>query len=263
MKTKIIILLALICLSLPTKAQTIPNSGFEDWVDVGGWYFAPEHWQTNNTPFIVPVLRDTNACIGNYSLKISHEQSGMKGYAKAKFPFYGHLPVINFSIKCNIQASDTVSVLLNHYSNGQIIENAKWSSTTCIPNWDIATLALNQYASDGDSLEIIIVGGDSLQTSVCFDMFTLDLSMGNKIPKKTVWSIYPNPFSEKLTYQLPGIAAIEMIEVDIVDIYGRAIAIFRENTNQGELDLSSLPAGSYIIRIKTENELLTKKVVKQ
>ena len=115
-----------------SQAQTIPNSGLETWKDVGGWYFNPENWETNNCQIMTPVLQDTNSYSGNYSLTISHDYSAITGYAKSRFPFNVHAAAIKVYVKCEISSIDTVSVLVDVYLNREIISNGIWTSSNSL-----------------------------------------------------------------------------------------------------------------------------------
>ncbi|MCK7580945.1 MAG: T9SS type A sorting domain-containing protein [Chromatiales bacterium] len=66
-----------------------------------------------------------------------------------------------------------------------------------------------------------------------------------------------------MKYELPGIADNQLIVFEIIDIYGRTVACMNSFTKQGELDLSGLTSGAYIVKIKTDNGVLTKIVIKE
>ncbi|MBC6698378.1 T9SS type A sorting domain-containing protein [Hymenobacter puniceus] len=74
-------------------------------------------------------------------------------------------------------------------------------------------------------------------------------------------SFYPNPTSGKLTISLPQATTAEGLRVRISDLTGR---VLREQTLPvtGELDLASLPAGTYMVTVGTGDQQVTRKVVK-
>jgi hypothetical protein len=74
-------------------------------------------------------------------------------------------------------------------------------------------------------------------------------------------SFYPNPTSGKLTVALPQATTAEGLRVRIADLTGR---VLREQTLPvtGELDLTSLPAGTYVVTVGTGDQQVTRKVVK-
>ena len=263
MKTTIITLLAIICLTMYAKAQTIPNSGFELWQNVGGWYFNPESWETNNSQIMTPVLQDTNSFSGNYALTLSHANSSIKGYAKSRFPLNGHTQAIKVYVKCEVSTLDTVSVQVDLFSNRQIIDNGMWTSAQSISEWTLITIPINPKSYYGDSLEIRIVGGDSLETSFSLDEFSFDIISGIGTGTSPIWTLYPNPVKEKVKYELPGCESNVMILFEIIDIYGRTVARFEKFESKGEINLSGLACGTYVVKCSTENEVLVRKMVKR
>ena len=263
MKTLIITLLAIIGLTMYAKAQTIPNSGFELWQNVGGWYFNPESWETNNSQIMTPVLQDTNSFSGNYALTLSHAYSSVKGYAKSRFPLNGHTQAIKVYVKCEVSTLDTVSVQVDLFSNRQIIDNGMWTSAQSISEWTLITIPINPKSYYGDSLEIRIVGGDSLETSFSLDEFSFDIISGIDNSNSPGWILYPNPFEDKLKYKLPGCESNVMILFEIIDIYGRTVARFDKFSNQGEIGLSGMASGAYVMKISTGKKVMVQKILKQ
>ncbi len=74
--------------------------------------------------------------------------------------------------------------------------------------------------------------------------------------------LYPNPFSYNLNYELAGSNDNQRIHFEIFDIFGRIIASFDKYTNQGEIDFPDCIDGTYLVKITTSNEVLTRKVIK-
>lgn len=259
---KLLLIITLMSAAFWSQAQAIPNSGFETWENVGGWYLDPEGWETNNSHIMTPVLPDTNSYSGNYSLTISHKYSGITGYAKSRFPFNAHAAAIKAYVKCEMSETDTVSVLVDIYSNRQITGNGKWTSAASISEWTLISIPLTQKSSDGDSLEIQIFGGDSSQTSISLDEFSYDIISGIGAHGSPVWTLYPNPFNEKLNYELPWLDDNQLILFEITDIYGRTVARVDKYSNHGELRLPDIPSGAYIVKITTNKEVLTKIVIR-
>lgn len=68
-------------------------------------------------------------------------------------------------------------------------------------------------------------------------------------------SVYPNPFSNQLTIKCEK--AID--EVKIFDLSGKLVA----TTTQSTFDTESLETGYYLVKIKSGNQTVTKRIVKQ
>ncbi|MBO4382401.1 MAG: T9SS type A sorting domain-containing protein, partial [Bacteroidales bacterium] len=72
--------------------------------------------------------------------------------------------------------------------------------------------------------------------------------------------VYPNPTYGSVTVQHES----TLIErVTVTDLYGRTVAIIPINDYQGNLNLSGLPAGVYLLNIEFENkDIVTTKLLR-
>jgi hypothetical protein len=74
--------------------------------------------------------------------------------------------------------------------------------------------------------------------------------------------VYPNPTTGELRMEN---GEWRMENVEIYDVYGRMIVIPNEAQRNEEsitINISRLPAGIYLLKIETENETITKKIIK-
>jgi len=73
--------------------------------------------------------------------------------------------------------------------------------------------------------------------------------------------IYPNPTGGALRVTS---YALQVTNVEIFDVFGRNVSRLTSYISHPiSIDISSLPAGIYFIRIQTENGIVTRKVIKQ
>ena len=136
--------------------------------------------------------------------------------------------------------------------------------------WTLITIPIAQKSLDGDSLEIQIIGGDSLQTSISLDEFSYDIISGIDTHASQVWNLYPNPASRQLTVDSWQLAvrssqsaaehsdvptwSESAVRISIVDLYGREIKEFPDISSfPCTLDISDLTNGLYILRIINED----------
>ena len=72
--------------------------------------------------------------------------------------------------------------------------------------------------------------------------------------------IYPNPFSDFITIEYPG---SEAAVLEILSAHGKLV--FKkefDSSGSSNVNLSSLPAGLYLVKLKTGNKTLTEKMLK-
>ena len=75
--------------------------------------------------------------------------------------------------------------------------------------------------------------------------------------------IYPNPADEKLNIHLSGVS--ESIELALLNIHGQLVCQEKINDRSvtiiRELDVSGLPAGVYSVRIVSNSQIKTRKII--
>lgn len=82
---------------------------------------------------------------------------------------------------------------------------------------------------------------------------------GVKENNSTSFTVYPNPASGKVSLSLNTKGTSS--EVSIVDILGKTVQTKIIDSNQTDLDISSLKSGVYIVTINNEGTKMTKKLV--
>jgi hypothetical protein len=105
----------------------------------------------------------------------------------------------------------------------------------------------------------------------------LDLYVGNRVGKITFYeniapitvgikevasqnvSIYPNPVKNNLFIELEN---QEVTSINIIDFSGKVVQVIT-NTDTTNIDVSDLPQGIYVLKLSTENGILTNKFIKQ
>ena len=76
-------------------------------------------------------------------------------------------------------------------------------------------------------------------------------------------SVYPNPTINYLTLDFGNNLRFTNYELRIYDVIGNLILGKNINNNKTNIDVSSLPSGLYILKVKTENSELIRKFVKE
>jgi len=71
-------------------------------------------------------------------------------------------------------------------------------------------------------------------------------------------SICPNPATNTITIETPRLGIIE-----ITNIQGQLIKTYTASNNRTNIDVSALPCGVYVIEVKTDKEIATRKFIKQ
>ena len=131
------------------------------------------------------------------------------------------------------------------WTKGGEIENAQ---TNCVQFLS----PTKGWASTGN----ITQGGEPIVYRWLGDIFTSSAYVRHQL---NGFEVSPNPASAKLQYHFDN-DDNKMHELTLLDLYGRILR--SEKTSSNELDISSLPSGSYFLQIQSEDKAGTRMFVK-
>ena len=129
--------------------------------------------------------------------------------------------------------------------------------------WNSVTTTTNPYTltglSDNTSYEVQVIAhctnGVTSDPSATITLTTVginDYELNNVV-------VYPNPTNDMVQIQNTEFL---IQDVEVYDAYGKLLNVVNVNDNTAVLDLSSYAAGTYFVKIVTENGVVTKRVVK-
>jgi endonuclease I/chitodextrinase len=141
---------------------------------------------------------------------------------------------------------------LNVLVNGNVVGTIPYDTerqTTTISNINITgniTIEISRAGSEEDRVII-----DDL-TWTCYS------TLGTINEKFNTFKIYPNPTNgNKLYFNVTG-----EVEVTIYNVLGKLIQTENVNADTNSIDISTLSKGMYVLKINSENEFITKKLIK-
>jgi len=101
------------------------------------------------------------------------------------------------------------------------------------------------------------------------DTLFLFLTLGNGLSinnsNSNNLNVYPNPFTNNISIQMPNITA-KSVDVEIVDITGKIIYsenVLTNSENEVNVNANNLTKGIYILKILNDNQVFTKKIIKE
>lgn len=98
------------------------------------------------------------------------------------------------------------------------------------------------------------------QGGVAIDNVSVDIVTSSKTIGSGELSVYPNPATDHIFIESNN----ELVkEVLIKDMLGKTLKVVNETTTINNIDISSLPVGTYLIEIETENTTYINQVVKK
>jgi hypothetical protein len=91
------------------------------------------------------------------------------------------------------------------------------------------------------------------------DSVAFDVTLSNTDFNSNTFTAYPNPVKDILNVSFEQ----NISDVTVYNLLGQQVAFKKMNADKGQIDLSNLAAGTYLVRVNTENAVKTIKVIKQ
>ena len=135
---------------------------------------------------------------------------------------------------------------------GQMVKKGQYSET--INHYYILRTIEDMYGICHDA-------ADTISPVVAITDCWLSTTAVNELPSSDFnFQVYPNPTSEVFNLKM---SQFENVQIKIYNIYGECIhQQISKSTNQ-QIDLSSQPNGIYFLQLKTEQGVITKKIIIQ
>jgi hypothetical protein len=207
-------------ISFASVPDTIPNAGFERWLNVT-WYDNPEAWFTNNNSLLAPgVSMDSNAYSGYLAVKLANVGALVPelwtGFPLTTRPFN-----LGGYYKKDIRSNDSVVISVHLYLNHILVDNGTSIEYTGSTSGYVPfIIPISQNLAVADSCDISIVGGTVFASEISFDNLEFDFSLGIPPVEKFSFSVYPNPCTENLIVQ-SNFSEKEKFNIEAYDVLGK------------------------------------------
>ncbi|NNC84361.1 MAG: T9SS type A sorting domain-containing protein [Flavobacteriales bacterium] len=244
--------LFVICILLPSlmMAQTVPNSGFEEWEATPQSTLEPVGWDSDNTQLTTSTSQDTEAYSGNYAMRVQAVDMGLGSYGEAQTLIeMGGLPDgLLFMAKWWRTYSAAVGVQAEFYNENEMVHTDYWLPEDTASTWtqisiafppiDIATThcILRVYAAVGD-----LVPGDGW-----LSVDDMDFGVVTSLEELSIDGIklFPNPATDHLRVEINSPHRYE-----IFDDLGRRVLDGRTSST---IEVSELREGRYSLLLLTD-----------
>jgi hypothetical protein len=242
------------------SSQEIPNGTLESWENMGGWFENPTDWQTMNNQVQVSTTKESNACEGEFAMKVSPLAAieTVMGSAFIEFPIQSIPSSLSFCVKTNVLEeeffTDTCRVIVSFWNGETSFYTEEWINTSSLEEWTEISLPLNQIEPimDGCKIEVQAsfpgtgLGSGSLDTWIVIDDLTFEDINSVEHYIKNDFSVYPNPNSDG---EFSISSSVPISEVKIFNLLGEEV--FNQNAEWSKsVQLSTkLNTGVYLLLI--------------
>ena len=290
---KTTISLALCCLlSFSAFSQSIPNGGFENWMNMGS-YMMPMNWDElnpmTNHASVYTCMQGSPGYSGNYYLQLTTKKVGTKiinamavsGVLDTNmmmpvsgFPDTARSASLTGYCQYMNSTPGMVSVLLTKWNNTMMMRDTiaygmKMMSGMAM-SWTSFSVNLT-YKSGNKPDSCIIVAMASGATPAVNDYLYLDNLMFSgtvagveNVNNISNLKVYPNPVSENLMINI-SLTQVSNVRLQLTNMLGQAIKEVDLGTMQSSvnysLDTKGIAKGTYLLNIITSGGKEVRKVV--
>jgi uncharacterized repeat protein (TIGR03803 family) len=216
--------------------------------DASGSFAAPLTIGTLTSPFVgtINAVIPSNIAPGNgYRIRVIGSNPVVTGSDNGSDITINALPNVNTTLsKFTITADQNGAGYqwLNCNTGNSVISGATEQSYTATANGSYAVVVTMNGNGCSDTSSCVIINKIGIDEIVTNNQFT----------------IYPNPSKDYITIIVPEKATIE-----ILNIQGLIIKTINNNDIKTKIDIRNLVSGVYILRAKTNNEIVTKSFIKE
>jgi|SRR5712671_2088545 len=279
MKKNLLTLLCCIVFSF-IQAQNVPNGGFETWASGN-----PGSWYTNNIPtFATPITQATPSHSGAFAVKGAVvtssggpfapllESTDMAGNGFAVTQAYSTL---SFYYKTNLTGTDAFVVLVSMTdagSNGVGIGGMLYTGN--VSSFTLATIPITYSGSNPVecTIEFIVFDTSGTGTPTIGNYFIVDdvglsglASVHENTPSLNIANVYPNPANHSASVQY-YLSSKSDVQFQLLSTQGKTVRDIQlpeqsAGKHDMNLDMSSMPAGLYILRMQTKDGIISERLV--
>jgi hypothetical protein len=112
--------------------------------------------------------------------------------------------------------------------------------------------------NEGDEFEVSVIAVDNSGTGEVFqEIYTVSTVGLNDVVSDVNVALYPNPTQTTLTLNSP----VKINNVEMYNVIGQQVYSGKVNATNTTINVSDLNTGNYLVKMQTENGVVTKKIV--
>lgn len=153
------------------------------------------------------------------------------------------------SMRVSYGATANATAMTTELANHPVINQATLQSNTVTFTPATSgnyTIGFNVYSED-------------FQDYLYLDNIVIQVALGASNFDNKSFSAYPNPVKDVLNVSFTQ----NISDVVVYNLLGQQVLMMNMNANKGQVDMSSLPSGTYLVKVSTENAVQTIKVIKE
>ena len=143
--------------------------------------------------------------------------------------------------------------------DGELIGTIEQGTTGAWTAWVTASSNITSVAGVHNVYLVFTDGSNTTLYLNWFEFSTEDTTLSTVEFDTDLIKIFPNPATNQLNIQLGG---FDTAQISIINTIGQTLISNEYNNGTSAINISRLPAGTYVVKVKNNEHVLTKKFVK-
>lgn len=261
--------------------QQLPNLNFENWTNIS--YEEPDEWATLNAitskDSVFAVTKTTDSYSQTYAMKIESINPNIPYVEMATSGEFGQngtiggdpynglaIDTLQGYYKYSVSGVDTAGLVLIFRSGGSItgLSGKMLTPTSNYTKFEVPfsiAQVPDSFRIDLTPSYIGMMGSELYVDELVFKSILTSLDQKSALLKNI--NLFPNPTKTQLN--LEWISEAKQMNIEIIDGLGRVYQSYSNLTKSGKrvFDVSQLSSGLYFLRIKLDNEVISRRFVKE
>ena len=168
--------------------------------------------------------------------------------------FYTRASTSARTLRVTVGASNTTAAQTTQLAALNITAGTVWNLNT-IPAFTAPTAGIYYFGFNDNS------AATATAVNMRLDTFNFTSVLGTNDFLSSKFSIFPNPVNNVINFSNTENAVVSTVEMS--DMNGRIIKSAKVNATEGQISVSDLATGMYMMKITTDQGVAVKKIVKQ
>lgn len=168
--------------------------------------------------------------------------------------FYTRASTSPRTLRVTVGTNNTTAAQTTQIAALTIASGTVWNLNT-IPVYTAPAAGIYYFGFNDNSAATATV------VNMRLDTFSFTTNLGTNDFLSSKFSVYPNPVNNVINFSNDQNAVVS--SVDMTDLNGRVIKSLKVNATEGQISVSDLATGMYMMKITTDQGIAVKKIVKQ
>ena len=186
---------------------------------------------------------------------VSSTQPSCDTFGSIQDVWFSFVAPTSGNVTCLVTPTTMTSLNFNIYSGSCGALTAV--AATCNSNLTVATSEVLTGLTPGNTYFVQVWSNSAEQGT--FALRLSDNGLGNSSFDSSNFTYYPNPVKNTLNLSYNQ----EISNVDVFNLLGQKVSSTKINANDAQIDMSNLSKGAYMVRVTSNDQVKTVKVIKE